>query len=276
MATDYNSKYSGEQVEALLDQVASGNAGGGGGGGITVETDPIFSASPAATITEEDIAEWNGAADLVKGHDTDISQLFNDIEGKQDALVSGENIKTINGESIVGSGDITIEQGPKGDTGADGEDGATFTPSVDAAGNLSWTNNKGLTNPPTVNIKGPKGDKGDAGEGGGSSGGVEGGIQWTMRDAGDYIDDNGVIELDPFVVYYNGYFSGNATILFNGDDDYSEWRILFYIGAGNSLTINVDSWVNGITPNISAGGMYELSVVSNAGGHYGVIAHFPI
>ena len=27
----YNSKYSGEQVENLLDQVASGNTGGGGG-----------------------------------------------------------------------------------------------------------------------------------------------------------------------------------------------------------------------------------------------------
>lgn len=31
--------------------------------------------------------------------------------GKQDKLVSGENIKTINGESILGSGDITIESG---------------------------------------------------------------------------------------------------------------------------------------------------------------------
>lgn len=29
-------------------------------------------------------------------------------EGKQDALVSGKNIKTINGESIVGGGDITV------------------------------------------------------------------------------------------------------------------------------------------------------------------------
>lgn len=83
---DFNSKYSGEQVEALLDQVASGNAGGGGGGGITVETDPVFSASPASTITEEKIAVWDGAADLVAGHDTDISQLFNDIGGKQDAI----------------------------------------------------------------------------------------------------------------------------------------------------------------------------------------------
>ena len=33
-------------------------------------------------------------------------------------------------------------------------DGATFTPSVDADGNLSWTNDKGHDNPATVNIKG--------------------------------------------------------------------------------------------------------------------------
>ena len=45
----------------------------------------------------------------------------------------------------------------------DGEDGATFTPSVDSKGNLSWSNNKGLTNPTTVNIKGGKGDKGEQG-----------------------------------------------------------------------------------------------------------------
>jgi hypothetical protein len=34
-----------------------------------------------------------------------------DISGKQDVLVSGENIKTINGESILGEGDIVIEGG---------------------------------------------------------------------------------------------------------------------------------------------------------------------
>ncbi len=33
-------------------------------------------------------------------------------------------------------------------------DGATFTPSVDVDGNLSWTNDKGRDNPATVNIKG--------------------------------------------------------------------------------------------------------------------------
>lgn len=30
------------------------------------------------------------------------------VSGKQDTLVSGTNIKTINGQSILGSGDITI------------------------------------------------------------------------------------------------------------------------------------------------------------------------
>lgn len=38
--------------------------------------------------------------------------------GKQDKLVSGENIKTINGESILGSGDITISGG--GSSGGSG------------------------------------------------------------------------------------------------------------------------------------------------------------
>ena len=53
-----------------------------------------------------------------------------------------------------------------GGTGADGEDGATFTPYVDANGNLSWSNDKGLANPATVNIKGPQGDTGAVGEDG--------------------------------------------------------------------------------------------------------------
>ena len=43
-------------------------------------------------------------------------------------------------------------------SGEKGEDGATFIPSVDAAGNLSWTNDGGLANPETVNIKGEAGN----------------------------------------------------------------------------------------------------------------------
>lgn len=54
-------------------------------------------------------------------------------------------------------------KGDKGDPGADGADGVTFTPSVDSAGNLSWTNDGGLSNPATVNIKGDPGAPGKDG-----------------------------------------------------------------------------------------------------------------
>ena len=41
------------------------------------------------------------------------------------------------------------------------EKGATFTPHVTEDGELSWTNDGGLSNPPTVTIKGAKGDRGE-------------------------------------------------------------------------------------------------------------------
>lgn len=47
-----------------------------------------------------------------------------------------------------------------------GDTGAVFTPSVDADGNLSWTNNGGLANPETVNIKGSTGADGGPGKDG--------------------------------------------------------------------------------------------------------------
>lgn len=71
---------------------------------------------------------------------------------------------------MSGAQGIQGPQGKKGDTGNTGETGATFTPSVAANGDISWSNDKGLVNPNTVNIKGPqgiqgpKGDKGDTGD----------------------------------------------------------------------------------------------------------------
>ena len=148
----------------------------GGESGITTETDPIFSASPAAGIKSTDITNWNNKVDkvsgkqlstedfttalknklnglsnyddtqlenaintlrsdfdkLVSGDTTTAIKTFNEviaflngisdsesldniiasieqqIANKQDKLVSGTNIKTINGESIVGEGDIIV------------------------------------------------------------------------------------------------------------------------------------------------------------------------
>lgn len=68
--------------------------------------------------------------------------------------------------------------------GDKGDPGATFTPFVDAEGNLSWTNDGGLSNPATVNIKGDKGDKGDPGQGG-----APGQAGYTPRRGTDYWTD---------------------------------------------------------------------------------------
>ena len=55
-----------------------------------------------------------------------------------------------------------IPEGLKGEKGEKGV-GYTFTPSVSESGNLSWTNNGNLSNPATVNIKGPQGERGPQG-----------------------------------------------------------------------------------------------------------------
>lgn len=58
----------------------------------------------------------------------------------------------------------SLPSGGGGGSGTDGEDGGYYTPSVDSAGNLSWTASKaGMESVPSVNIKGPKGDTGSTG-----------------------------------------------------------------------------------------------------------------
>lgn len=76
-----------------------------------------------------------------------------------------ESVTATNSNTIVEVDDRVkvLEEGGIGEPGEPGEDGATFTPSVDADGNLSWTNDKGLDNPETVNIKGKDGKDGEDG-----------------------------------------------------------------------------------------------------------------
>ena len=53
------------------------------------------------------------------------------LDDKQDLLVSGQNIKTINNQSILGSGDVTIAGGGGSPTITILTDAATVTPNVD-------------------------------------------------------------------------------------------------------------------------------------------------
>ena len=51
----------------------------------------------------------------------ELNKLFSKVEDKQEQLVSGENIKTINGQSVLGYGDITIQGGGGGGGSIDPE-----------------------------------------------------------------------------------------------------------------------------------------------------------
>ena len=62
--------------------------------------------------------------------------------------------------TVGGAADFQFVTDLSGAQGIKGDNGTTFTPSVDTNGKLSWTNNGGLSNPTTVNVKGQKGDTG--------------------------------------------------------------------------------------------------------------------
>lgn len=81
-----------------------------------------------SAVTESTVSEWgftkntgtvtsvkiNGSTKSPSNGVVDLGTVITshqDISGKQDKLVSGTSIKTINGQSILGSGNITIEGG---------------------------------------------------------------------------------------------------------------------------------------------------------------------
>ena len=82
------------------------------------------------------------------------------VAGKQDTLVSGTNIKTIHGESILGSGNIDIV-GPTGAIGPTGPMGPTGgMPNIDISSNGTWIINGFDTG---VHALGPTGAAGQLG-----------------------------------------------------------------------------------------------------------------
>lgn len=89
-------------------------SGGGGGGGIAVENDPIFLASPAASITEEKMSGWDGKYDKPSGGIPE-SDLASDVQtslGKADSAVQPgdiENVARLDAEYVVANGLVSNE-----------------------------------------------------------------------------------------------------------------------------------------------------------------------
>lgn len=80
---------------------------------ITAAEGEISTVKSKVTNIESDINEIN----------QDITNINNELDGKQATLVSGTNIKTVNGQSLLGSGNIQIEtpEGGIADAPTDGK-----------------------------------------------------------------------------------------------------------------------------------------------------------
>ena len=75
--------------------------------GITVPTSTSDLTNDSGFITSADTENFVTSAETQ-------TQINNSLSGKQDTLISGTNIKTINNQSILGSGNITIQGGSGG------------------------------------------------------------------------------------------------------------------------------------------------------------------
>ena len=102
-----------------------------------------------------DLERRFNALDDAAARKADVATLFDRIK-----FIQENSLPSIGTDGYWYIGKVktkTIARGPQG------ENGATFTPRIDANGNVSWTNDKGLPNPATVNVRGPQGIEGKQG-----------------------------------------------------------------------------------------------------------------
>lgn len=90
----------GHVVGVMSTPMSSG--GGGGGGGIAVETDPIFSASPAATITEDKMSAWDSKQDAIN----DIDAIRQGAAKGSTAVQPGDVVGIVTEEGFVTADDL--------------------------------------------------------------------------------------------------------------------------------------------------------------------------
>ena len=166
-------KNSGTENAAVFDFVLQRGQTGPTGQAATIEVESTATGEPGTQASVENV----GTTGAVKLRFT-IPRGNTGQNGATPTLAAG-NVETLEpGQpataSVTGEGpayqiNLGIPQGKTGETGVQGVQGEigprgyTFTPAVDDAGNLSWTNDGGLPNPEEVNIKGPIGATGPQG-----------------------------------------------------------------------------------------------------------------
>lgn len=117
-----------------------------------------LTADPATVL-----ASVQGYTELAEGYaDTAVSAAENAAEDAANLAVeeAQELLSTLVTEA---SSSATAAAGSAGIALEASNNVNVFVPAVSPGGDISWTNPKGLPNPATVNVKGPKGDTGEQG-----------------------------------------------------------------------------------------------------------------
>ena len=294
----------GRSVEDAIYSIGSS----GGEGGITQESDPLFRASAAAGITSSDIAAWNGKMDKVTLASVATSGNYNDLSnkptipttlsqltqsasyrtvtdtekntwgGKQDKLVSGTNLKTINGESLLGSGDIAISGG-----GISQETDPIFSASPAASiteeKKSEWDSKQDAINDiATIRENASSAFKG-------TINGHNNGTLWLVEKVnGQTADSTGNVSvpvaypkvahgtndtnftLTPNVFHvWGGMETLTLTLGAETDGVANEYLFQFTGGSGGTTLVLPDSvkWADGAAPTIEAFKTYQVSILEN-------------
>jgi hypothetical protein len=115
-------------------ELVSGNASAGNSGNILLYTGTATGTRGSVlTNTEMNFQTLGKITNLINGTSAQDAVTVSQLSQKQDLLVSATNIKTINGSSILGSGDLVI-------SGGGGADATTTTKGIiQLSGDLSGT-----------------------------------------------------------------------------------------------------------------------------------------
>ena len=163
----------GTENAAVLDFVLPRGQTGPTGQAATIEVESTVTGEPGTQASVENVGT-TGAAKLrftiPKGETGENGETPTLAAGNVETLEPGQPATaSVTGEGPEYQINLGIPKGKTGETGAQGVQGEigprgyTFTPAVDDAGNLSWTNDGGLPDPEEVNIKGPIGATGPQG-----------------------------------------------------------------------------------------------------------------
>ena len=154
------------------------------------------------------------------------------VTTKQDVLVSGTNIKTINGQSVLGSGNLVISGG--GSLPIYTEDDKNKVLTIDeVSGAPSWQPSKGGSGSSTF-----------TGIASIDIGGVKVGDSWNNAPISDVV--NAIINPELFPTFVNPTFSFTSTV--NGFRE---------VGSVTDITFNVNFSRGSITPQYSAENNYR-------------------